>query len=242
MANSIRENLTSVLERIHAAADRAGRDPSAVRLVAVSKTMPPERILEAHAAGQRRFGENRVQELAAKAPALPGEIEWHFIGRLQKNKVRPAVRLAAWIHSADSAPLLQRIDRIAGEENRRPFVLLEINVSGEASKAGVPPAQAPELAAAAARCANLRLAGLMTIGPLGAGAQSLHRAFSRLRELRDELEKDLRIELPELSMGMSGDFEIAVEEGATLVRVGSAIFGPRSCALPPDGAASHSGK
>lgn len=223
----IERNLCIVRERIRQAALQCGRDPAGVRLLAVSKTMPGQSVLEAMAAGQHWFGENRAQDLIDKAAAIAGDCEWHFIGHLQKNKVRPVVRAAAWIHAVDSPELLARIDRIAGEEGRRPVVLIEVNVSGEARKFGCSPDAAEALAGEACRCRNLDLRGVMTMPPFGAPEPELHAIFGGLRHLRDRLQESLGVSLPELSMGMSGDFPVAIAEGATIVRVGTAIFGPR---------------
>ncbi|NOY82194.1 MAG: YggS family pyridoxal phosphate-dependent enzyme [Kiritimatiellaeota bacterium] len=227
MSVDIAGNLAAVRSRLEAAAVAAGRAPGTVKLVAVSKTVSADTVLAAYESGQRCFGENRAQELTRKAPELPGNIEWHFIGRLQRNKVRTVVRSAAWIHSVDSPALLRRVDRIAGEEERRPNVLFEVNISGESSKGGAPPEDLPPLAEATYGCGNVDCRGLMTIAPFGADEAELHRVFAALRELRDRLSADFDIPLPELSMGMSGDFPIAVAEGATMVRIGTAIFGAR---------------
>lgn len=224
---SAKKNLDDIYRRIAAAAAKARRDPADIRLVAVTKTVTADIVQEAYHAGHRAFGENRVQEMTAKATALPDDIEWHFIGHLQKNKVRHAVQTATWIHSVDSMSLLKRIDRIAGEEQQCPILLIEVNVSGEESKYGVPPETAGEIAAAAGECTHAQLRGLMTMAPFGASPDQLHIVFGRLRDLRDRLQDRLHAELPELSMGMSADFEAAIVEGATLVRVGSAIFGNR---------------
>ena len=221
-------NLTEVRERISAAASRAGRPAGRVRLIAVSKTVDDEAIRLAYAAGQRAFGENRVREMAGKSARLPADCEWHLIGQLQRNKVRPAVTCAAWIHSADGVPLLRRIDRIAAEEGVRPRVLIEVNISGEDSKSGIPPEQAAILLDAVRDLPSLSCVGLMTLAPYGAAERVLRQVFGGLRALRDRLAAATGMPLPELSMGMSGDYEIAVEEGATMVRVGTAIFGSRS--------------
>ncbi|MFA4943101.1 MAG: YggS family pyridoxal phosphate-dependent enzyme [Lentisphaeria bacterium] len=220
-------NLAAVRERIAAAARRAGRAPESVRLLAVGKTFPAEAIAAAHAAGQRLFGENRVQELREKAPRLPADCEWHLIGQLQANKCRPALQHAAWIHSVASAELITRLERIAGEEGRRPVILLEINLSGEASKSGATAAEAPALVAAALRSPHLDLRGFMTLAPFAAPEAVLQAVFGGLRELRDRLAAEFATPLPELSMGMSGDFEAAIACGATLVRIGTAVFGQR---------------
>ncbi len=224
---SIEQRLAGVRERIAAAARAAGRLPETVRLVAVSKTVDAAAVGEALAAGQRAFGENRVQELAAKAAALPGDCEWHLIGHLQQNKARAAVQDAAWIHSVDSLDLLERLDRIAGEEGRRPRVLLQVNMTGEATKSGLVPEAVPAVVAAARACANLSCRGFMTMAEFEADEAALRACFGGLRRLRDEVAERCGMDLPELSMGMSGDYEIAIAEGATMVRVGTAIFGPR---------------
>ena len=218
----------AVRRAVDAAAVDAGRDPASVRLLAVSKTFPAAAIRELYDYGVRAFGENRVPELeakAAKAAELPDDIEWHLIGQLQANKVRRAVRLAAYIHSVDSAALLERIDRIAGEEGRCPKVFIEIN-SGEASKSGCDAATAPELARRAAGFAHLRPVGLMTMAPADAPEAELRRVFGALADMRARLKAE-GLDLPELSMGMSGDFAAAIAAGATWVRIGSAIFGQR---------------
>ncbi len=223
----IQENLTKIREQIASAAKNAGRDPQSVKLVAVSKTFPAEAVQSAYDAGQRLFGENKVQDLAFKNAALEKDIEWHMIGHLQSNKARLAVENADYIHAVDSLKLLKRIDRIAGELGRSPKVLLEINVSGEESKFGTDVKSVVELAQAAARCENITVVGLMTMAPFGVPEDELRFVFSSLRKLRDDLQNKLGLELPELSMGMSGDFEIAIEEGATMVRIGTSIFGKR---------------
>lgn len=224
--SNVAESYRRHLELVAAAAAACGRS-GRVRLVAVSKTFPEPLLREAYAAGARELGESRMQELVPKAAALPPDIAWHLIGHLQANKVRPAVKLAAWIHSVDSVELLQRIDRIAGEEGRHPQVLLEVNVLGEASKFGLTPEQALAAGEAFAGCSHLRVAGLMTMAPYEAPEAVLRQCFGGLRRLRDAMEARWGVSLPELSMGMSGDFGIAIEEGATIVRIGTAIFGGR---------------
>ncbi len=223
----IRRNLAEVHAAVQRAAAAAGRDPASVRLLAVSKTVGVAGIQEAYDAGQRCFGENRVQELAEKAPQLPSAIEWHLIGHLHRNKVRPAVAVAAWVHSVDSVALLERIDRIAAEEGAQPIVLLEINLSGEEAKHGIKRAEAPRLLEAALQTECVDCRGLMTMAPYGAPETVLRHVFSGLRELRDQLATEFGVPLPELSMGMSDDFPTAIAEGATIVRIGSAIFGQR---------------
>jgi len=224
--DSISLNLSSLLEQIAQACHRSGRSPGAVKLLAVSKTFPLQCVFQAHAAGQLCFGENRVQELAAKAPLAPPDCEWHLIGHLQRNKVRLALEHAAWIQSVDSLPLLHRISDIAAELHRQPKILLEVNISGEASKFGLSPDAVEEMVLAAQE-RQLRCLGLMTIAPLAAKPAELGKIFADLRRLRDKLAARTGSPLPELSMGMSGDFLIAIAEGATLVRLGSAVFGHR---------------
>jgi pyridoxal phosphate enzyme (YggS family) len=224
----IAENLRRIREEIEGIAVGSGRKSDSVRLLAVSKTRTLGEIEEARDAGQLAFGENRVQELEEKAPALPRDIEWHLIGHLQSNKAAKALRLAAWIHSVDSVSLLQRLDRLAGELEARPYILLEINVSGESSKFGVKEEDAmAELAEAAASCRNLHWKGLMTMAPFDADEATLHRVFGGLRNLRDTWSARHGIPLSELSMGMSSDYAAAIREGATIVRIGSALFGHR---------------
>ena len=225
--NGVAERLHIIQERLAAAARRAGREPSEVGLVAVSKTQPPERIQEAFDSGQRVFGENRVQELLAKAPLLPPSIRWHLIGHLQKNKIRRVLPLAEVIHGVDTLELAEEIDRVAAEEGLFPRVLLEVNVSGEGSKFGFQPdllrAQLDTLLA----LPRVRVEGLMTIAPFAENPEEARPVFSALRRLRDELAARSGLSLPVLTMGMSGDFEVAIAEGATLVRVGTSIFGHR---------------
>jgi pyridoxal phosphate enzyme (YggS family) len=223
----IATQLDAVREQIRAAAVRAGRDPSAVRLVAVSKTHPASAVAEAVEAGQRVFGESRVQEARDKIPACPPGLDWHFIGHLQKNKVRQALPLFGFFHSIDSTALAQAMDRIAGETNKPVEGLLEINVSGEATKYGFTPDELRAEFAALSKLPHLRLRGLMTMAPYSDHPEDARPVFRALRELRDELQSAHDCPLPELSMGMSGDFVPAIEEGATLVRVGSSIFGAR---------------
>lgn len=202
--------------------EQAGK--GGVLLLPVSKTVEAPAIRELYDAGVRDFGENRIEVLTPKAEALPKDIRWHFIGRLQSNKVRKILKVAQVIHSVDSIELVERISRIAGEEGVRPKVFLEISVSGEEQKGGFPVARAAELASAAAKAPNITLAGLMTMAPLDADDAVCRKVFDGLRACRDELEKALAVSLPELSMGMSNDWPAAVACGSTLIRVGSAIF------------------
>ena len=222
------ENLRSVRHVISEAAHRCGRDPGDVELVAVSKTHPPEAVHEAMDAGQLLFGESRVQEARAKIPLLPGRARWHFIGHLQKNKVRHALPLFELFHGIDSLELAGDVDRIAEEAGAFPLVLIEVNVAGEATKFGFTPDRLREQMEVLLGLGRLQIEGLMTIAPFAPEAEPSRRYFAALRELRDRLQAEFRVPLPRLSMGMSGDFEVAIEEGATLVRVGTAIFGKRS--------------
>ena len=206
---------------------RLDRPADSVRVLAVSKTFPVTAIEEAYACGVRMFGENKVQELSAKAEALPKDIEWHFIGHLQSNKAAKAVQYAQWIHSVDSVKLLNKLDRLAGEQNKKLNILLEVN-SGEVAKSGVDYADLTELAAAAQAAVNLQWRGLMTMAPLSGDPAVWRSAFARLRTARDELSLKFGLPLDVLSMGMSGDLSEAVAEGSTLVRIGSRLFGNRS--------------
>ncbi|MBT3379653.1 MAG: YggS family pyridoxal phosphate-dependent enzyme [Lentisphaerae bacterium] len=224
---AVGERLGRVVADIAAHSEQAGRAGNAVSLVAVSKTVSTDIVLQAHDAGHRAFGENRPQELERKARELPDDCEWHMIGHLQKNKVRPVCRHAHWIHSVDSPALLKRIDRIAGEEGTCPNVLIQVNITGEDTKAGVDPAEVRPILDAAAECRNLTCAGLMTMAPFGASEALLREAFGGLRQLRDKLVVEGECQLPHLSMGMSGDYRIAIAEGATMVRIGTAVFGAR---------------
>jgi pyridoxal phosphate enzyme (YggS family) len=222
------ERLAGVRERIGAAAGRAGRDPGAVTLVGVTKTVPAEVIREAVALGLRDLGESRVQEAQAKIEALGRPARWHLVGNLQRNKARRAVELFDIVHAVDGAALARDLARHAQARAEPLPVLIEVNVSGEASKFGVPPDGLPELAGVIRGLAGLELRGLMTVGRAVERPEDARADFARLRGLRDECERRLGMRLPELSMGMSQDFEVAVEEGATLVRVGTAIFGRRA--------------
>lgn len=219
----IASRLHAIQERVRAAAVRTGRQPSEVELVAVSKTHPAESVREALEAGQTVFGENRVQELVSKAPLLPSSARWHLIGHLQKNKIRKVLPVVDLIHGVDSLELAQDIDRIAAELGLFPRILVEVNVSGEQSKFGFTPDKIRECMAELLALPRVQLEGLMTIAPFVENPEEVRPYFRELRKLRDEFETPL----PVLSMGMSGDFEVAIEEGSTLVRVGTAIFGSR---------------
>ena len=224
---SIAENLETVRGNIANAAHRTGRDAGSVELIAVSKTYPAEIISEAIDAGQEVFGENRVQEAMIKIPALPGRLRWHLIGHLQSNKVRKALPLFDLIHGVDSTDLARDIDRIAAEAGSHPRVLLEVNVSGEGSKHGFSPEHLERNLESLLELPRVHIEGLMTMAPLAPEAEASRRYFAALRELRDRISMKTGISLKTLSMGMSGDYQVAVEEGSTLVRVGSAIFGSR---------------
>jgi PLP dependent protein len=227
---TIADRLAGIRGRVAAAARLAGRDPSSIRLVAVSKTFPIEAIREAYAAGQREFGENRVQEALEKIAAGGDlEIRWHLLGHLQTNKAKKAAPAFSTIHSVDSVELLQKIDAAAADAGRTPELLIQVDLAGEATKFGLTPADVPPLFDAAARCRSARTVGLMTLPPIPESPEDARPWFRRLRELRDQW---LAAGVPpsmlaELSIGMSGDFEVAIEEGSTMVRIGTAIFGSR---------------
>ncbi|MFZ4775079.1 MAG: YggS family pyridoxal phosphate-dependent enzyme [Terrimicrobiaceae bacterium] len=225
--DSIAHNLEVIRQCIRAAAVRSCRDPESIRLVAVSKTHPGEAVREAHAAGQVLFGENKVQEALGKIPLLPPSLEWHFIGHLQSNKIRKALPLFHLFHGVDNGALAAQIDRVAGECGSPARVLLEVNVSGEETKFGFQPDRLRAEISGLLALSHVRILGLMTMAPYAADPQLAKPYFAALRRLRDELEQQTGHPLPELSMGMSGDFEAAIEEGSTLVRVGTAIFGER---------------
>jgi len=227
MKAKITSRLDDVNRRIAALATAAGRDPENVRLIAVSKTIDCERIREAYDAGQRHFGENRIQELAEKAAVLPSDIEWHVIGHVQRNKVRPAVQHSYLIHSVDSLQMLQRIDSVAGELGKVQNILLQANFIGEATKSGLSETALEELAVTVGDCSNVAVLGFMTMAPFGATKETLAEVFGGLRDFRDRLAATHDLPLGELSMGMSDDYQHAVAHGATLVRIGTAIFGKR---------------
>lgn len=224
---AIADNLLRIQERMAGACERSGRKPTDVELLAVSKTFPVEVIQEAVDAGQTLFGENKVQELLAKQPALPSRLRWHIIGHLQSNKVRKCLPLVQAIHSVESLDLAQDINRIGGELGLFPKVYLEVNVAAESTKHGFKPEALKHHLDALYKLDRLEIQGLMCIPPFEANVEQCRRYFVFLRELRDGLEKLGGAPLPKLSMGMSHDFEVAIEEGSTIVRVGSAIFGGR---------------
>lgn len=219
--------LSGVLEQIAAAAGRAGRDPSSVRLMGVTKTRLPEEVAEAVREGLDLFGENKVQEARAKIPLCPSAAEWHFIGHLQSNKARHAAALFSCIQTIDTPGIADALGREAERCGRCLEVMIEVNVSGERSKFGACPEALPALLDAVNGTPRLRLIGLMTMAPYAEDSEEARPFFARLRELRDEATRRSGLALPELSMGMSGDFPVAIEEGSTMVRIGTALFGPR---------------
>jgi pyridoxal phosphate enzyme (YggS family) len=223
----VAQNLALVNRRLADAAQRAGRDPAEVRLVAVSKKVAAARLSIAVAAGQRRFGENYVQEAKGKIAALGPGLSWHLIGSLQTNKAKEAVALFDLIHAVDRLKLAQALESAAARLGKVQAVLLQVNLAAEDTKSGAAPAAVPELLKALAGLPHLEVAGLMTMPPWFADPEAARPFFRALRELRDRMRDLVGLALPELSMGMSGDYEVAVAEGATLVRVGTAIFGAR---------------
>jgi PLP dependent protein len=225
--SSIAENLSRVREQIASAAVKSGRSADDVALVAITKTHRADKVREAIEAGQTLFGESRVQEARAKIPELPSNIRWHFVGHLQKNKVRQALPLFEMMHGVDSLALAQDINRVAEEEGMYPRVLLEVNVAGEGSKFGFAADLLREQMEGLLALPRVSIEGLMCIPPLTNESEPSRKFFVQLRELRESLENEFDLQLPQLSMGMTNDYPIAVEEGATLVRVGTAIFGER---------------
>ena len=230
---SVAVRLAEVRARIDAAARGAGRDPSSVRLVAVSKTFPIDAVREAYAAGHRDFGENRVQEALEKIAASPDlDLRWHLLGHLQTNKARKAAPAFAMIHSLDSVELLRKLDAAAAESGRSPELLVQVDLAGEATKYGARPEEVPAIFDAASRCTAAKVVGVMTLPPIPDNPEDARPWFRQLQDLRQTW---LNAGVPpamlrEVSMGMSGDFEVAVQEGATIVRVGTAIFGGRKTA------------
>jgi pyridoxal phosphate enzyme (YggS family) len=225
--SQIARNLEEVKRRITAAARRSGRDPAAVKLVAVSKTVEVGRIKDAWDAGQKIFGENYLQEARPKIEALGEAASWHFIGHLQSNKAKAAVALFELIHGVDRLKLAQALNAAAAQTGKVQEILIQVNLGGEETKSGAPPEAAPALLREISRLPRLRVAGLMTMPPWFTDPEAVRPYFRALRELRERLLQLEICPLPELSMGMSGDFETAIEEGATLVRIGTAIFGGR---------------
>jgi pyridoxal phosphate enzyme (YggS family) len=228
VTNTIAHRLATVRHRIVAAAEQAGRDPGGVTLVAVTKTHPVEVVTEAVAAGVADVGENRVQEAEAKRHRLP-PVRWHLIGPLQRNKVRSALELFDVVHTCDRPELVERLAFLLDRDwpERRLPVLIEVNIGREAQKAGVLPDQAEHLLQTARACPQLEVVGLMAIPPFETDPDASRPHFRALHRLREELQDRLGAPLPQLSMGMSLDYEVAIAEGATLVRIGTAIFGQR---------------
>lgn len=224
---SFADNLAGIQQQISTAYARAGRDTHSVMLLAVSKTHPAETIAEAVNCGQIFFGENKVQEAKAKIPLSPGRSRWHFIGHLQSNKTRDAVELFEMIQSVDSLNLAREISKRCEQAAKQMPILLEVNVAGESSKFGYQPEQLLAELKELNSLPRLAVHGLMTVPPFATEPEKSRPHFRRLRELKSQCEQILGFPLPHLSMGMSGDFEIAIEEGATIVRVGTALFGPR---------------
>jgi len=226
--SDIAANLAGIQQGILAACRRAGRDPGSVQLIAVSKTFSADDVREALEAGQDVFGESRLQEAESKIDLLPSSLHWHFIGRVQRNKVRKVLPRFEMIHAIDSQRIAAYADEVAMELGLFPKVFLQVNIGGEESKGGFEPDEIRAEINALLSLQRLEVMGLMCIPPLGKTAEDSRRWFVALRELRDELERNTAVPLPSLSMGMSGDFEVAIEEGATHVRVGSSIFGKRA--------------
>ena len=230
---NLAENLEKTQQRIRAACGRRGRDPGSVSLLAVTKSHPPEVVAAAAQLGLNLFGENKMQEAKAKIPLCPGKLHWHFIGHLQSNKCRDAVELFEMIQSVDSLSLAREIAKRAEQAAKTLPVLLEVNVAGEASKFGYRPerllAELKEIQA----LPRIEIRGLMTVPPYVSDPEKARPHFRRLRELKACAEQVLGAPLPHLSMGMSGDFEVAIEEGATIIRIGTALFGPRNAQPDP---------
>ncbi len=227
MSSDLEKRYQDILRKVAEACGRVGRDPASVQIMAVSKTQHPDDIAAVAGLGIETFGENRVQEARGKIPLCPGRIHWHLIGHLQSNKAREAVHLFEMIHSVDSFRMLETLDRFAADEGRSLPVCLEVNVSGERSKFGMSPELVVETIEAANRLFKVKVVGLMTIPPIAENPEEARPFFRALRELRDRVQVGTGINLPELSMGMSHDFEVAVEEGATWIRLGTLLFGPR---------------
>jgi pyridoxal phosphate enzyme (YggS family) len=223
-------NYEGICRRMAEACARVGRDPTSVTLMAVVKGQPPEAVRAAAELGVTVFGENRVQEARAKIPLCPGRLQWQMIGHLQSNKCRDAVQLFGMIQSVDSLALAREIAKWADKQAKTVPVLLEANIAGESSKFGYPPARLLAELKELNALHNLEIHGLMTVAPWSATPEKVRPVFRRLRELKAECEQMLGAPLPHLSMGMSGDFEVAIEEGATIVRIGTALFGPRKYA------------
>ena len=223
-------NLTKIRERIAAACARANRDSATVTLLAVTKTQPPEVVSDAARLGLTVFGENKVQEAKSKIPLCPGRLTWHMIGHLQSNKARDALGLFSMIHSIDSLALAEELNKRAEQASKTIPILLEVNIVGEASKFGYKPEQLLSDFERLNALPRLEVHGLMTLPPWTTLPERVRPVFRKLRELKCECEQRLGAPLPQLSMGMSGDFEVAIEEGSTIVRIGTALFGERRAA------------
>ena len=242
--SELQENLTRIRSRIDQACERSGRQPDSVRLMAVSKNQSPERVAEAASAGLTLFGENRIQEAKVKIAQSPSQLEWHFIGHLQSNKSRDAVSLFHVVQGVDSLALAEELQKQAIKQARSLPILLEVNVAGESSKFGWNPDRLLAELLQLNALNRLEVHGLMTIAPYAVDPEQVRPIFRRLRELRDRCTDLMGAPIPVLSMGMSGDLEVAIEEGATLVRVGTALFGERprrSDAGNPPGASDSVG-
>lgn len=226
----IEDKYLDVLRRIRASAASAGKSASDIELVAVTKTVPVDRLIEAWNLGIKVFGENRVQEALEKSTMLPEEISWHLVGHLQTNKVKQAVDIFDLIHSVDSMRLAKEINKRAAQIGKIQDVLVQVNTSGEMSKSGVEPKDAVAFAKEVSAFSSMRIRGLMTIGPLGAGVQETRKCFRLLKALYDDLsdQETEHLQMQYLSMGMTEDFEVAIEEGSNMVRIGSGIFGART--------------
>lgn len=226
----IKENLAAVEERICSACSRSHRDRSEVRLIAVSKTKPVSMLQEAYDEGIRTFGENKPQEIRDKYPELPSDMKWHMIGHLQRNKIKYIIDKVCMIHSVDSLRLAQAIDAEAAKHDLVMPVLIEVNVAGEESKDGIDAADAEELIRQAAELPHIKVCGLMTIAPFTSDPEENRQYFRQLKKLSVDIKaKNIdNVNMCELSMGMTGDYEVAIEEGATMIRVGTGIFGERN--------------
>jgi pyridoxal phosphate enzyme (YggS family) len=229
METDIAANVNKIKQRIAVAAARAGRDPYSIKLMAVTKTVPPERILKAIEAGVTLLGENYVQEAKDKIALLGDSAQWHMIGHLQTNKAKYAVKLFDCVHSVDRLELAQELDHRARLDGRKTDILVEVNVSGEQTKNGIPAIQALDLIKGISQLANLAVHGLMTMAPYTDNPENSRPYFKALRNLRNDILREgmASIQMEELSMGMTDDFEVAIEEGSTIVRIGRAIFGER---------------
>jgi PLP dependent protein len=224
---SARENYNRIIESVRHTALAAGRDPSHIKIISVSKTFPAADVQTAINDGITLFGENKVQEAKSKIPGLTGNFTFHLIGHLQSNKAKEAVKLFDVIHSIDKLSTASEVSKEALKIEKIQKILVQVNTSGEDTKSGCEPAQAPDLCRSIRELPNVALIGLMTIGPLSGDTDSVRKSFKMLKTLRDTISGELNMNLPELSMGMSSDFLTAVEEGATMLRIGSALFGNR---------------